>query len=150
MPTTDWLKIRRRALYALGVIGIWQSLGLNMVLFLAGLKSVPRDLYDAAAVDGADGAWEQFRRVTWPMLGPACVRAHDHGDPFVPGLRHGRGADRRRTEQVDQVLLYKMYTEGFTTSALGLWRRDHRGVSRLRSRADAAPGQILDGGLHYA
>ena len=38
-------------------IGIWQSLGFTTVLFLAGLKSVPRDLYDAAAVDGAHGAW---------------------------------------------------------------------------------------------
>ena len=64
LPTTDWLKNPATALYALGVIGIWQNLGLNTVLFLAGLKSVPRDLYEAAAVDGADGAWERFRRVT--------------------------------------------------------------------------------------
>ena len=41
-------------LFTLCGIGIWQSLGFNMVLFMAGLTSMPRDLYEAAAVDGAE------------------------------------------------------------------------------------------------
>ena len=56
LPSTNWLKNPDLALFALAVIGIWQALGLNMVLLLAGLKSIPRDLYEAAAIDGADGA----------------------------------------------------------------------------------------------
>ena len=62
--------------YALGTIiflGIWQAVGFNMVLYLAGLTSVPRELYHAAAIDGAERAWDRFRLVTWPMLGPTTV-----------------------------------------------------------------------------
>ena len=44
-----------------------------MVLYLAGLTSVPRELYHAAAIDGAERAWDRFRLVTWPMLGPTTV-----------------------------------------------------------------------------
>ncbi|MDQ8732113.1 sugar ABC transporter permease [Bradyrhizobium sp. LHD-71] len=115
LPTADWLKDPNTALYALGVIGIWQNLGLNMVLFLAGLKSVPRDLYEAAAVDGADGAWERFRRVTWPMLGPAFV--------FVVTISAIRSFQIFDTVAVltdggpnksTSVLLYQMYQEGFS------------------------------------
>ena len=77
-PSSNWLKQSRLALFALAAIGIWQSLGLNMVLFLAGLKSIPRDLYEAAAIDGADGPWTRFRTVTWPMLGPTLIFVRDH------------------------------------------------------------------------
>jgi multiple sugar transport system permease protein len=70
---SDWLKNPGRALFTLAGIGIWQSAGLNMVLFMAGLKSIPADLYEAAEIDGAASAWERFRCVTWPMLGPATL-----------------------------------------------------------------------------
>ena len=52
----------------LAVIGLWQIIGFNMVLFLAGLSAIPRDLYDAAAVDGANGPIDRFLTVTWPQL----------------------------------------------------------------------------------
>lgn len=115
LPTTDWLKNADTALYALGVIGIWQAVGLAMVLFLAGLKAIPKDLYEAAAVDGADGAFERFRRVTWPMLGPALVfvvtitaiRSFQVFDT-VAVLTDG-GPNKATT-----VLLYQMYQEGFS------------------------------------
>ncbi len=111
----DWLRDRESALFALGAIGVWQALGLNMVLFMAGLKAIPRDLYDAAAVDGADGPWERFRRVTWPMLGPATVfvvtitaiRSFQVFDT-VAVLTQG-GPDK-----ATEVLLYTMVTEGFS------------------------------------
>lgn len=115
LPTTDWLKNPDTALYALGVIGIWQAVGLNMVLFLAGLKAIPRDLYEAAAIDGADSAWERFRRVTWPMLGPALV--------FVVTITAIRSFQVFDTVAVltdggpnkaTSVLLYQMYQEGFS------------------------------------
>lgn len=115
LPTTDWLKNPDTALYALGVIGIWQAVGLNMVLFLAGLKAIPKDLYEAAAIDGADGAWERMRRVTWPMLGPALV--------FVVTITAIRSFQVFDTVAVltdggpnkaTSVLLYQMYQEGFS------------------------------------
>lgn len=115
LPTTDWLKTPSTALYALGIIGIWQAIGLNMVLFLAGLKAIPHDLYEAAAMDGADGAWERFRRVTWPMLGPATV--------FVVSITAIRSFQVFDTIAVltqggpnksTSVLLFQMYQEGFS------------------------------------
>ncbi len=110
-----WLNDRSTSLYALCVIGIWQSVGFNTVLFLAGLKSVPRDLYDAASVDGADSAWEQFRRVTWPMLGPTLmfvmvIMAIRSFQVFDTVAVLTQGGPNKSTE----VLLYTMYTEGFT------------------------------------
>ncbi len=57
----------------LAVIGLWQIIGFNMVLFLAGLTAIPRELYDAAEVDGAGGAIDRFLTVTWPQLAPTTM-----------------------------------------------------------------------------
>ena len=68
-----WLGDRDYALWTICFIGIWKSFGFNMVLYLAGLTSISKDLYHAAEIDGASSAWERFRLVTWPMLGPTTV-----------------------------------------------------------------------------
>lgn len=68
-----WLSDRDTVLYSLALIGVWQSVGYNMVLFLAGLTSIPNSLYDAAKVDGAESGWSRFWLVTWPMLGPTTL-----------------------------------------------------------------------------
>lgn len=115
LPTTDWLKNPDTALFSLGVIGIWQAVGLNMVLFLAGLKAIPKDLYEAAAIDGADSGWERFRRVTWPMLGPALVfvvtiTAIRSFQVFDTVAVLTEGGPNKATS----VLLYQMVQEGFS------------------------------------
>jgi len=69
----NWLSDRGLVLYTLAMIGIWQSIGYNMILFLAGLAAIPPELYDAAEIDGAGGAWSRFWTVTWPMLGPTTL-----------------------------------------------------------------------------
>src|SRR5262249_13557600 len=69
----NWLQDGSLALPALAIIGVWQQFGFNMVLFLAGVVSIPKYLYEAAAVDGVPNAWERFRLVTWPMLGPVTL-----------------------------------------------------------------------------
>jgi ABC-type sugar transport system permease subunit len=63
----DWLGSSSFALPTIIVVGIWHTLGYNLVYFLAGLQSIPRELYEAAAVDGAN-AWHRFWDVTVPML----------------------------------------------------------------------------------
>ncbi len=68
-----WLNDRKYAIWTVAFIGIWQSFGFNMVLYLAGLTSVPRELYHAAEMDGAHSGWARFSLVTWPMLGPTTV-----------------------------------------------------------------------------
>jgi multiple sugar transport system permease protein len=62
-----WLRDPSLAMPAVMIVGIWKNVGFYMVMYLAGLQSIPRELYEAARVDGA-GAWSQFRRVTWPLL----------------------------------------------------------------------------------
>ena len=57
----------------LAVIGIWQFVGFNMVLFLAGLSTTPRDVYEAAEVDGCVGAIDRFVCITWPLLAPTTM-----------------------------------------------------------------------------
>jgi multiple sugar transport system permease protein len=115
IPTTDWLQNPDTALLAIAAIGVWQNLGLAMVLFMAGLKSIPQDLYEALAMDGADGAWERFRRVTWPMLGPALVfvvaiTAIRSFQVFDTVAVLTEGGPSKATE----VLLYTMVQQGFT------------------------------------
>ena len=110
----DWLQDRRVVLYTLAGIGIWQSVGFNMVLFMAGLQGIPKDLYEAAAVDGVSSAWERFRTVTWPLLGPVSlfvvvITAIRSFQVFDTVQVMTKGGPNRASE----VLLYTMYSEGF-------------------------------------
>ncbi|WP_399552891.1 carbohydrate ABC transporter permease [Streptomyces sp. WELS2] len=68
----DWLSGLATALPAVIVVGVWAGLPQTTVALLAGLQNVPRELHEAAAVDGA-GAWRRFRAVTWPALGPVAL-----------------------------------------------------------------------------
>lgn len=63
----DWLGDPRFSLAAVIGVGIWHTLGYNLVYFLAALQSIPKELYEAADLDGAN-AWQQFTKVTVPML----------------------------------------------------------------------------------
>ena len=66
---TNWISNPNIAIYSIAVIGIWSIIGYNMVLFLAGLQEVPRDYYEAAAIDGATGV-QQFFSITVPLVSP--------------------------------------------------------------------------------
>lgn len=70
--THQWLGDPKIALYSVFVAAIWQGVGFNMVLFLAGLQQVPVELVDSAKVDGARG-FQIFRHVTLPALRPTFV-----------------------------------------------------------------------------
>lgn len=52
------------------VVQIWANMGITMMIFIAGLQTIPDSLYEAAKIDGA-GSWAVFRQVTWPLLTPA-------------------------------------------------------------------------------
>ena len=68
----DWRNGDWAAQVAIGVIIIWRWTGYNALIYLAGLQSIPRDLYEAAAVDGAT-RWQQFLYVTLPGLRPTIL-----------------------------------------------------------------------------
>jgi ABC-type sugar transport system permease subunit len=65
----NWLADKETALYVLIIVSIWKSAGFPMLIFLAGLQEIPKHLYDAAKIDGAN-LFERFRYVTLPMLTP--------------------------------------------------------------------------------
>lgn len=67
-----WLTDEKVALISVAVVVIWTYLGYNMVLFLAGLQGISRDLYEAAAIDGATGV-QSFFKITLPMLKPVAT-----------------------------------------------------------------------------
>jgi ABC-type sugar transport system permease subunit len=68
-PQIRWLSDSRTALLSLVIIVVWQTMGFNTVLFTAGLQNIPKDIYEAAMVDGS-GRWNTFWKITLPMLAP--------------------------------------------------------------------------------
>jgi multiple sugar transport system permease protein len=115
-----WVNDPDYALYTLMVLAIWQF-GAPMVIFLAGLKQVPVELYEAAAVDGA-GPVRQFFKITLPMLSPVIffnlVLETIHGfqgftSAFV--ISGGTGGP------IDSTLMYTLYLyiKGFTDYEMG-------------------------------
>lgn len=65
----NWLNDPTAAMFALIVMGVWKTFGVNMVLFSAGLQGIPEHYYEAARIDGA-GAWNRFWSITIPLLSP--------------------------------------------------------------------------------
>ena len=57
---------------AVALVTVWWLLGFNVLLFIAGLRNIPAEIYEAASLDGA-GRWTQFRRITWPLIWPVTV-----------------------------------------------------------------------------
>ena len=69
LPASKWLRGAETALFAIILMSIWKNMGLNMVIYLAGLQSIPPHLYEAAEIDGA-GRLSKMFRITVPLLGP--------------------------------------------------------------------------------
>ncbi len=118
LPETAFLSNPKLVLPTIAVIGLWQLIGFNMVLFLAGLSAIPRDLYDAAEIDGAGGAIDRFLQITWPMLGPTTMfvtvtTSITAFKVFDTVAALTRGADGT------EVLLYAIYLEGFQYFNMG-------------------------------
>jgi multiple sugar transport system permease protein len=68
----NWLQSTTWAMPSLIAMASWRNMGTLMVIFLAGLQTIPRDLYEAAMVDGA-GTWRRFRSITLPLLRPTLL-----------------------------------------------------------------------------
>jgi multiple sugar transport system permease protein len=100
-------------------MAVWKNFGFNMVIFIAGLQSIPEHLYEAASIDGA-GRWQQFRHVTLPMLAPtllfvALMTLIGNFQLFAEPYVMTRGGPSHATLS---IVLY-MYEEGFRWWNLG-------------------------------
>ena len=67
LPKVNWLSDPTVAKFSVGLVAVWRATGLNTIIFLAALQSIPGEYYEAAALDGA-GEWQKFRFVTFPLL----------------------------------------------------------------------------------
>ena len=116
----DWLAVPKLALGCVLVVMVWQSIGFVAVVYLAGLTTVPAELEEAAAIDGA-GTWRRFRRITLPMIQPSLAIATTL--TLIQGLRvfdqvmalTGGGPDNST-----QTLATEIYQQSFTYQEFGL------------------------------
>ena len=110
----DWLGSRWSALATLSILGVWKGVGWSMVIFLAALQTVPRELYEAAAVDGAR-PWARFRAVSLPAIRPVVafvvvLLVIGGFNVFTSVLLMTNGGPINET----QVLLLYMYQQAFS------------------------------------
>jgi multiple sugar transport system permease protein len=116
----DWLGNPTWSMPAIVLLSVWKNFGYNMLIFLAGLQTIPDELYEAAAIDGA-GAWAKFWHVTFPGLAPTFLfvgvttminQFQLFAEPYVMTQGGPLGATR------SIVLL--MYEEGFRWWRMGM------------------------------
>ena len=118
-----WLTDRHYAIWTVAFIGVWQGFGFNMVLYLAGLTSIPRELYHAAEMDGARSAWGRFWLVTWPMLGPttvfvvtiSCIRSFQVFDTVEAFYPQGGGPSKSV-----YVMMFAIYEKAIQQNLMGI------------------------------
>lgn len=114
-----WLVDTSFSLIAIMIIYIWQLLGYQIIIFLAGMTNIPEELYEAATIDGASGIG-QFRRITLPLLGPttfflaitSTISSFKIFD-MIKFLTDG-GPNYSST-----VIVYQIYEEGFERFKMG-------------------------------
>lgn len=120
MAGPNWFGASDMVLYSLASIGIWQSAGYNLVLFLAGLTAIPRDLYAAADIDGAKSGVDRFFLVTWPMLGPTTLFVVTISIiNAVKVFETVRALTQGGPNNASEVLLFTIYKEGFVYLRVG-------------------------------
>lgn len=117
-----WLDTPQLAFGLVVLATVWKNLGYNVVFYLAALQNVPRELGEAAEIDGANG-WQRFRAITWPMLGPTTFflvftnLTYSFFDTFglIDILTKGGpiGAPPFDRAGVTTVLAYRLVQDGF-------------------------------------
>nr|WP_283255064.1 sugar ABC transporter permease [Marivita sp. GX14005] len=120
LPAQRFLSDPDLALWTLAAIAVWKMLGYNVLLFLAGMATIDRQLYEAAALDGAEDGWRRFTLVTWPMLAPVTlfvtvitlIRALGEFE-LVAVLTNG-GPDG-----ATEMVIFKLYQEAFRFFDIG-------------------------------
>jgi multiple sugar transport system permease protein len=115
----DWLGDPNWAMPAIIFFAVWKNFGYNMVILLAGLQTIPNDLYEAARIDGANG-WQRFLHVTLPGLGPmlflvSILTMAGYFQLFAEPYVMTQGGPVESTVSV----LYFMYEQGFKWWNLG-------------------------------
>ncbi|HKZ75909.1 MAG TPA: sugar ABC transporter permease, partial [Actinomycetota bacterium] len=109
----NFLGVPANALVTVALVAVYKNCGLYMLFFLAGLQAIPRELEDAARVEGAT-EWRVFRHVTWPLLGPVALYVLITA--ILDALRnvdHIFVLTRGGPANATNVLLYEIYLKAF-------------------------------------
>jgi multiple sugar transport system permease protein len=119
IPSVDWLGDPTWAMPGIILLAVWKNFGYNMLIFIAGLQSIPEELYEAAELDGA-GWWHRFVHVTLPNLAPTflfigVLTMIGYFQVFAEPYVMTQGGPLRSTTTI--VLL--MYEEGFRWWRMG-------------------------------
>jgi putative chitobiose transport system permease protein len=114
-----WLTNSSTAIFAIIAVTIWKGLGYYMVIYLAGLQTIPQDLYEAAAIDGSDG-WRKHLDITIPMLKPyivlvTVISAIAAMKVFEEVYVMSRGGPANSSKTV----VYYLYEKGFSSLEMG-------------------------------
>ncbi len=118
METPRWFSDPSLALPAFIILSLWGAFGANSVILLAGLKGIPKDLYEAAEIDGA-GEWAKFRNVTIPMLSPALF--YNLVVSVIAALQVFEVAAFIPTSAtIGTFVNWQIYTEAFTFRNMGM------------------------------
>jgi len=120
VPPIDWLGDPHWAMASIIVLAVWKNFGYNMLIFLAGLQSIPEELYEAAQLDGA-GTWRRFVNVTLPGLAPTflfvgVITMLGHFQLFAEPYVMTQGGPLKSTT----TLVLFMYEEGFRWWRMGM------------------------------
>lgn len=114
-----WLADSKYAIIAIMIISIWQALGYQMIIFMAGLTQIPEDIYESADIDGATG-FQQFWHLTVPLLAPTTffltittIIGSFKVFDLIKFLTDGGPND------ASTVLVYRIYEEGFINFNMG-------------------------------
>ena len=121
MAPPDWLADYHWAKPAIMIMAFWAAVGSNnMILYIAGLTNIPRELYEAAEIDGAN-RWSCFWHITWPQLAPVTffivVMSVIHG--LQGGFEMARAMTQGGPAGATTTLSYFVYIEGFESGRLG-------------------------------
>ncbi len=115
----NWLLDTAWAMSAVIIVQVWKNVGYAVVIYLAGLQAIPRELYEAALVDGANG-WQRFRNITLPGLSPVVfflvlttILASFQSFDIIKVMTEGGPVDATTT------LIYYLYQEGFVAFNAG-------------------------------
>ncbi len=116
--TPRWFTDPNLALPAFIILSLWGAFGANSVVLLAGLKGIPKELYEAAEIDGA-GEWAKFRNVTVPMLSPALF--YNLIISVIAALQVFEVAAFIPTSAtIGTFVNWQIYTEAFSLRKMGL------------------------------
>ena len=122
LPQQAFLRSPEQALLSILVVVVWQGLGFAVIIFLAGLKQIPRDYYEAAEVDGAS-RWHTFWNITFPLLNPSIVylvvlQSISFLRMFAPVLAMTNQGDGGPLNSTTTVVL-RVYREAFQKLDMG-------------------------------